>query len=80
MNLGHNDSVLSYLPLAHSFEKCIFSSCMIYGCRYGFYSGDTLKILDDVQALKPTVFHSVPRLFNRIYDRIQAGLKEKSNL
>lgn len=31
-----------------------------------------------MKVLKPTIFPSVPRLFNRIYDRIQAGLKEKS--
>lgn len=37
-----------------------------------------MKLLDDLQALKPTLFPSVPRLFNRIYDKIQAGMKEKS--
>lgn len=29
-----------------------------------------LQLLDDIQELKPTLFISVPRLFNRIYDRI----------
>jgi len=28
--------------------------------------------------LKPTAFPSVPRLFNRIYDKIQSGIKEKT--
>ena len=78
LNLCSDDTVISYLPLAHSFEKCIFVSCTVFRCRYGFYSGDPLKLLDDMQALKPTVFPSVPRLFNRIYDRIQASLAEKS--
>lgn len=44
----------------------------------GFYSGDPLKLIDDMQALKPTVFVSVPRLFNRVYDKILAGVKNKS--
>jgi long-chain acyl-CoA synthetase len=51
---------------------------LIGGGRIGYYSGDPLKILDDLQVLKPTIFPSVPRLFNRIYDRIIAGVKEQS--
>jgi long-chain acyl-CoA synthetase len=43
----------------------------------GFYSGDPLKLLDDMQVLKPTIFCSVPRLFNRIYDKVMSGVKEK---
>lgn len=76
--LNENDITISYLPLAHSFEKSMFVAGVMHGCSCGFYSGDPLKLLDDMKALKPTIFASVPRLFNRIYDRILAGLKEKS--
>jgi len=31
-----------------------------------FYNGDILKLKDDCQVVKPTVFCAVPRLFNRI--------------
>jgi len=68
---------LSYLPLAHSFEKLIFVYGLLIGGSCGFYSGDTLKILDDLQALKPTIFISVPRLFNKVYEKIMAGAKDK---
>ena len=34
-----------------------------------FHQGDTLKIIEDLAALRPTVFVSVPRLYNRIYDK-----------
>ena len=37
-----------------------------------------MKLLDDLQALKPTFFPSVPRLYTRIYDKIMAGVKDKS--
>ena len=46
----------------------------------GFYRGDVLGLLDDVQALQPTIFNSVPRLWNRIYDRINASLRDGSYL
>jgi long-chain acyl-CoA synthetase len=52
----------------------------MYGGRTGYYSGDPLKLLEDLQVLRPTIFPSVPRLFNRIYDKIKGGLKEKSNV
>ena len=42
--------------------------------------GDTAKLLDDIAELKPTVFCSVPRLFNRIYDKVLAGVKAKGGI
>lgn len=42
--------------------------------------GDTLKLLDDVGVLQPTIFVSVPRLFNRIYDKVLAGVKAKGGI
>jgi len=69
---------ISYLPLAHSLEQALFSVGLIRSCRIGYYSGDPLKLLDDMQTLKPTLFPSVPRLYTKIYDRIMAGVKEKA--
>eukprot|EP00908_Phaeocystis_cordata_P013993 Transcript_25102.p1 GENE.Transcript_25102~~Transcript_25102.p1 ORF type:complete len:624 (-),score=271.51 Transcript_25102:79-1950(-) len=68
---------LSYLPLAHIFETVVMNSMLSLGGAVGFYQGDTLKILDDLQALRPTVFVSVPRLYNRIYDKIVGGAAAK---
>ena len=34
-----------------------------------------LELLDDIQELKPTMFCSVPRLWNRIYDRVTATIQ-----
>ena len=31
-----------------------------------------LGLLDDIQVLQPTIFVSVPRLWNRIHDRVAA--------
>jgi len=74
------DCHISYLPLAHVFER-LCQSVMISGStRIGYYQGDTLKLLDDVVELQPTIFASVPRLFNRIYDKVMAGVKAKGGL
>jgi long-chain acyl-CoA synthetase len=37
-------------------------------------------LLDDIAELKPTVFCAVPRLFNRIYDKVLAGVKAKGGI
>ncbi|KAI3803993.1 hypothetical protein L1987_32160 [Smallanthus sonchifolius] len=78
-----SDVYISYLPLAHIYER--FNQIMVtyYGGSVGFYQGDSLKLLDDIAVLRPTVFCSVPRLYNRVYDGIinavksSGGLKEK---
>ncbi|KAI8586439.1 hypothetical protein BDZ88DRAFT_455004 [Geranomyces variabilis] len=61
---------ISYLPLAHVFEKNMTTNMMGIGGAVGFYHGDTTALLEDMQILKPTIFPSVPRLLNRIYDQV----------
>lgn len=40
------------------------------GGAVGFSRCDVKLLSDDIQTLKPTIIPSVPRLFNRVYDRI----------
>jgi long-chain acyl-CoA synthetase len=73
LDLKQSDVHLSYLPIAHILER-IVNQCFFYlGAKIGYFGGDTLKIVDDCQDLQPTVFVSVPRLYNRIYDKVMAG-------
>lgn len=71
-----DDVHISYLPLAHIYEHTLFNFLTHHGVSIGFFSGDVLNLLDDITELKPTVFVSVPRLWNRIYDKINAGIEE----
>lgn len=95
--IHHDDVHLSYLPLAHMFERLVhvspissylkekknqlhihlgFLSCDLqlmmvqHGARIGFSRGDVRLLTEDLQALKPTIFPTVPRLVNRIYDKV----------
>uniref|UniRef100_A0A7N6AM76 Long-chain-fatty-acid--CoA ligase n=1 Tax=Anabas testudineus TaxID=64144 RepID=A0A7N6AM76_ANATE len=75
-HLPQDDVSISYLPLAHMFERMIqvlFLSqvtMFCHGARVGFYQGDISLLMDDIKTLKPTFFPVVPRLLNRIYDKI----------
>ena len=40
------------------------------GSKIGFFRGDIKLLLDDIKELKPTLFAVVPRLLNRIYDKV----------
>ncbi|KAL2919834.1 medium-chain fatty acid-CoA ligase faa2 [Polyrhizophydium stewartii] len=71
---------LSYLPLAHVFERIVQCVVIYAGGSIGFYQGDTLKLLDDAIELKPTMFASVPRLYNRIYDKVLASAKSAGGI
>jgi long-subunit acyl-CoA synthetase (AMP-forming) len=35
--------------------------------------GDTRLIVDDIKALQPTIFPTVPRLLNRMHDKVSAA-------
>jgi len=80
LDMFGSDVHLSYLPLPHVFERSIQMAMIYGGGRIGFYQGDTLKILEDLACLRPTVFPSVPRLLNRVHDKIQAGVEEAGGL
>ena len=76
--LKADDVHISYLPLAHIFERIVMTALTTVGASVGFYQGNTLKILEDVAELRPTVFVSVPRLLSKVYDKVMAGVKEKN--
>uniref|UniRef100_A0A2K6G9L9 Arachidonate--CoA ligase n=1 Tax=Propithecus coquereli TaxID=379532 RepID=A0A2K6G9L9_PROCO len=65
-----DDVLISFLPLAHMFERVIQSVVYCHGGRVGFFQGDIRLLSDDMQALRPTIFPVVPRLLNRMYDKI----------
>ncbi|XP_041363771.1 long-chain-fatty-acid--CoA ligase 6-like [Gigantopelta aegis] len=71
--MSPEDAYLSYLPMAHMYERTCQTALFMKGSHIGFYSGDVKLILDDLKILRPTVFATVPRLLNRIRDKVYAG-------
>nr|AAM28874.1 long chain acyl-CoA synthetase 7 [Arabidopsis thaliana] len=70
-----SDVYISYLPLAHIYERANQIMGVYGGVAVGFYQGDVFKLMDDFAVLRPTIFCSVPRLYNRIYDGITSAVK-----
>ncbi|KAK2908702.1 hypothetical protein Q8A67_004539 [Cirrhinus molitorella] len=68
--LNQTDIHISYLPLAHMFERVVEGVLLIHGARIGYFQGDIRLLMDDLKTLKPTIFPVVPRLLNRMFDKI----------
>uniref|UniRef100_A0A8C9YZZ9 Long-chain-fatty-acid--CoA ligase n=1 Tax=Sander lucioperca TaxID=283035 RepID=A0A8C9YZZ9_SANLU len=56
--------------IAHYLCLSLQSVVYCHGGRIGFYQGDIRLLPDDMKALQPTIFPVVPRLLNRMYDKI----------
>ncbi|EDO46361.1 predicted protein, partial [Nematostella vectensis] len=67
---GVDDVHLSFLPLSHMYERVNQIVIFMNGGKIGFFNGDIKKLLDDFKTLRPTVFGAVPRLLNRIHDKV----------
>ncbi|KAJ1561095.1 hypothetical protein HK405_004940, partial [Cladochytrium tenue] len=66
-----DDVCISYMPMAHIYERGLISIEMMTGCRVGFYRGDAKYLIEDIVTLRPTVLCSVPRVWNRVADSIK---------
>jgi long-chain acyl-CoA synthetase len=70
LNVNEHERHLSYLPLAHVFERSAVSALILVGGKMGFLSGTIAHLTTDMQLLKPTLLCAVPRVINRIYDAV----------
>ncbi|XP_038661592.1 long-chain-fatty-acid--CoA ligase 1a isoform X1 [Scyliorhinus canicula] len=67
-----SDIHISFLPLAHMFERLVQIVVLCHGARIGFFQGDIRLLMDDIKVLQPTIFPVVPRLLNRMYDKVHS--------
>lgn len=71
-----NDTVISYLPLAHIFERITEQAALFCGSRIGYFHGDVQGLVEDMKMLRPSGFISVPRLFNKFGTEIRKATTE----
>lgn len=76
LHTTENDVALSYLPLAHIFARVAENQCLWSGAAIGYFHGNMLELLDDIKAIRPTSFISVPRLYNKIANAIKEATIE----
>ena len=71
---------LSFLPLSHMLERTAgYYMPIILGAEV-IYARSIATLGEDLQIVKPTTLISVPRIYERVYGKIQDGLKSKSSV
>jgi long-chain acyl-CoA synthetase len=82
LQVGHEDTALSFLPLSHSFERLASYLYLAVGVTI-IFAESMETIARDLQIVKPTVITGVPRVYEKLYTRItekglaETGLKKK---
>ena len=66
-----NSRALSFLPVCHIFERFILYLYQCYGVSV--YFGESIeKVGDNIKEVQPNVMSAVPRLIEKVYDKIYA--------
>ncbi|MBG40198.1 MAG: long-chain fatty acid--CoA ligase [Flavobacteriales bacterium] len=68
LDLGINDRGISFLPLSHIFERMLEYYYLFKGVS--IYYGSIENIGEDLKEIQPTVMPTVPRLLEKVYDKI----------
>lgn len=77
-----NSKVLSFLPLNHIFERMVTYVYLFAGASV-HYAESLEKLGDNIREVQPEMFTTVPRLLEKVYERIlakgaeQKGIKKK---
>ncbi|MCB0401778.1 MAG: long-chain fatty acid--CoA ligase, partial [Flavobacteriales bacterium] len=80
--VGDNQRAISFLPLCHVFERMI-DYVFIYRSISIYYAESMDTIADNLKEVKPHIFGTVPRLLEKVYDKIilkgnaLTGIKKK---
>jgi long-chain acyl-CoA synthetase len=79
LDLGPEDVGLSFLPLCHAFERLVAYFYLVHGVSIVFAESFN-TIARDLQMVRPTVTTGVPRVFEKLHDRVIAKGLEASGL
>jgi long-chain acyl-CoA synthetase len=75
----HSDRALSYLPLSHIFERTIINIYLYRGVS--IYFAESIDLLaQNLLEVRPTVMSTVPRMLEKVYDRINVKGSELKGL
>ena len=73
-----NDRFISYLPLAHVFERAAVEMATILGGAKLFFADSLETFVADIQRARPTIFHSVPRLWLKFQQGVSAKMSDST--
>ena len=70
---------ISFLPLAHIFERMVISGFMGIGAKVGFISGSVkTTLMEDIKYFGPTLLFTVPKVLQTIRNKVFDGFNKLS--
>ncbi|KAI5191648.1 long-chain acyl-CoA synthetase [Nematocida sp. AWRm77] len=75
--LGEENRYLSFLPLAHVFERVVESTLMMSQGTVIYYRGNPKQLQKDFTIARPHYFVGVPRVFNSVKAAIETKARDK---
>jgi len=67
-----DDSVMLFLPLAHSFAQVVKAAWLAMGYRM-IFAESIDKLLNNLVETRPSILPSVPRVFEKVYNNVLAN-------
>lgn len=75
--ITEDDVTLAFLPMSHVAERVLGFYGRICVGMQAVYARSLKTVVEDLQYCKPTVFGSVPRIFEKVYGKVQAELAKQ---
>ena len=75
--IPEEDRTVSWLPLPHVFGRFVIF-CGIHNASIWSYAGSVETLIQDLAEINPTVFHSVPRIYEKIYHKMISEVEKAS--
>ena len=76
----HDDDIqVLFLPLAHIFAKILYLTAVENGSQIAF-AESVAKVVDNIGEIRPTYMGSVPRIYEKVYSKVQAGVQQAGGL
>ncbi|MEZ4415653.1 MAG: long-chain fatty acid--CoA ligase [Gemmatimonadota bacterium] len=69
LQVHDHETTLSFLPLSHVFQRMVDYLLFWRGCVIA-YAHSIHTVADDIRVVRPTLVVSVPRLYEKIYNRL----------
>ncbi|MBC8321705.1 MAG: long-chain fatty acid--CoA ligase [Bacteroidetes bacterium] len=79
LTVGADGKFISFLPLCHVFERMVNYLLQLRGCAV-YYAESVTTIGDDIREAKPDGFAAVPRVIEKLYDKITLKGKDLTGI